>query len=234
MNPSVVLIEDETDIAELIAYNFRKAGFIIQIFLRGSEGLEYVRRNPPDLVILDVMLPDLDGFEICRRLRADERLARTPVIFLTARGEEVDRVVGLEIGGDDYVVKPFSPRELVARARAVMRRRADFPEKKAVIEVPGLRLNGVTQEVLVRGRAVELSALEFKLLHLLASHPRRVFSREQLLDQVWGSDCFVTPRTVDVHIRRLREKIEVQPDSPQYIQTVRGVGYRFTPQSAHS
>ena len=228
MKPRVVLIEDEKDIVELVSYNFRKEGFEIRSFLRGSEGLEEIRHSPPDLILLDVMLPDLDGFEICRRLRADERLKQVPVIFLTARGEEIDRIVGLEIGGDDYVVKPFSPRELVARARAVIRRQAASPEKKAVVEAPGLRLDARTQEVLVRGVPVELSTLEFKLLHLLASNPRRIFTRERLLDQVWGTDCSVTPRTVDVHIRRLRERIEVQPESPQYIQTVRGAGYRFS------
>jgi two-component system phosphate regulon response regulator PhoB len=136
-------------------------------------------------------------------------------------------VLGLEIGADDYVVKPFSPRELVARVRAVLRRQTRPAEKLEVIEIPGLQLDARTQEVTARGEAVALSALEFKLLHFLASHPRRIFSREQLLDEVWGRDRFVTPRTVDVHIRRLREKIEVQPERPHFIQTVRGSGYRF-------
>jgi two-component system phosphate regulon response regulator PhoB len=151
-----------------------------------------------------------------------------PVIFLTARGEEIDRIVGLEIGADDYVVKPFSPRELVARAKAILRRQErGAAELVEVVEVRGLRLDARTQDVSVRGAAVDLSALEFKLLHFLASHPRQVFSRERLLDEVWGRDCSVTLRTVDVHIRRLREKIEAQPESPEYIGTVRGAGYRL-------
>ncbi len=208
-------------------YNFRKEGFEVSSFTSGKEGLEHLRRNPADLVLLDIMLPDLDGFEICKRLRGEDRSKSLPVIFLTAKGEEIDRVLGLEIGADDYVVKPFSPRELVARVKAVLRRQARPAEKQEVVEARGLRLDSRTQEVTVRGEAIELSTLEFRLLHFLASHPRRIFSREQLLDDVWGRDRFVTPRTVDVHVRRLREKIEVQADKPQYIQTVRGSGYRF-------
>jgi two-component system phosphate regulon response regulator PhoB len=232
VRPKVVLIEDERDIVELVRYNFRKEGFEVESFSRGEEGLEYLRRHPADLVLLDIMLPDRDGFEICRRLRAEERLKSLPVIFLTAKGEEIDRVLGLEIGADDYVVKPFSPRELVARAKAVLRRQTRPAESAEVVETRDLRLDARTQEVTVRGRSVELSTLEFKLLHFLASHPRRIFSREQLLDEVWGRDRFVTPRTVDVHMRRLREKIEDHPEKPQYLQTVRGAGYRFSPEAA--
>jgi phosphate regulon transcriptional regulator PhoB len=232
VRPKVVLIEDERDIVELVRYNFRKEGFEVESFSRGEEGLQYLRRHPADLVLLDIMLPDRDGFEICRRLRAEERLKSLPVIFLTAKGEEIDRVLGLEIGADDYVVKPFSPRELVARAKAVLRRQTRPAESAEVVETRDLRLDARTQEVTVRGRSVELSTLEFKLLHFLASHPRRIFSREQLLDEVWGRDRFVTPRTVDVHMRRLREKIENHPEKPQYLQTVRGAGYRFSPEAA--
>lgn len=232
MRPKVVLIEDERDIVELVRYNFRKEGFEVESFSRGEEGLQYLRRHPADLVLLDIMLPDRDGFEICRRLRAEERLKSLPVIFLTAKGEEIDRVLGLEIGADDYVVKPFSPRELVARAKAVLRRQTRPAESAEVVETRDLRLDARTQEVTLRGRSVELSTLEFRLLHFLASHPRRIFSREQLLDEVWGRDRFVTPRTVDVHMRRLREKIEDHPEKPQYLQTVRGAGYRFSPEAA--
>jgi len=230
----LVIIEDEKDIVELVRYNFRKEGFEVQAFHRGKEGLEFLRRNPVDLVLLDILLPDADGFEICRRLRADTRMASLPVIFLTAKGEEIDRVLGLEIGADDYVVKPFSPRELVARVKAVLRRQERVGEKREFVESGDLRLDTRTQEVSVAGRPVVLSTLEFKLLHFLASHPRHVFSRDRLLDEVWGQDRFVTPRTVDVHIRRLREKIEAQPDRPRFLQTVRGAGYRFSaePQDA--
>jgi DNA-binding response OmpR family regulator len=226
----VIIIEDERDIVELVRYNFRKEGFEVESFSRGREGLEYLRRNSADLVLLDILLPDEDGFEICKRLRADERLKALPVIFLTAKSEEMDRVLGLEIGADDYVVKPFSPRELVARVKAVLRRQERVAEKREVVEAGALRLDTRTQEVSVRGRLVELSALEFKLLFFLASHPRHVFDRDRLLDEVWGRDRFVTPRTVDVHIRRLREKIEELPNRPQFLQTVRGSGYRFSPE----
>lgn len=227
MRKRIVLIEDEKDIVELVRYNFRKEGFDFSSFTSGKEGLEHLRRHPVDLVLLDIMLPDLDGFEICKRLRAEDRMKSLPIIFLTAKGEEIDRVLGLEIGADDYVVKPFSPRELVARVKAVLRRQTRPVERHEVVEAQDLRLDARTQEVTVGGKPAELSTLEFKLLHFLASHPRRIFSREQLLDEVWGRDHFVTPRTVDVHIRRVREKIEIQPDRPRYIQTVRGAGYRF-------
>ncbi len=227
MRKRIVLIEDEKDIVELVRYNFRKEGFEFSSFTSGKEGLEHLRRHPVDLVLLDIMLPDLDGFEICKRLRAEDRMKSLPIIFLTAKGEEIDRVLGLEIGADDYVVKPFSPRELVARVKAVLRRQTRPAERQEVVEARDLRLDARTQEVTVGGKPAELSTLEFKLLHFLASHPRRIFSREQLLDEVWGRDHFVTPRTVDVHIRRVREKIEIQPDRPQYLQTVRGAGYRF-------
>jgi two-component system alkaline phosphatase synthesis response regulator PhoP len=230
VRPRIVIIEDEKDIVELVRYNFRKEGFEVESFGRGREGLDFLRRHPVDIVLLDILLPDDDGFNICRRLRGDERLRGLPVIFLTAKGEEVDRVLGLEIGGDDYVVKPFSPRELVARVKAVLRRQERVTEKREVVEVGGVRLDTRTQEVTVGGRPVQLSALEFKLLYHLASHPRHVFNRDRLLDEVWGRDRFVTPRTVDVHIRRLREKIEPLPNRPQFLQTVRGSGYRFSPQ----
>jgi len=230
----IVIIEDEKDIVELVRYNFRREGFEVEGFGRGREGLEYLRRHPADLVLLDILLPDEDGFAICRRLRADDRLKSLPVIFLTAKGEELDRVLGLEIGADDYVVKPFSPRELVARVKAVLRRQERGEEKREVVESAGLRLDLHTQGVSVHGRPVELSTLEFRLLYFLASHPRHIFGRDRLLDEVWGRDRFVTPRTVDVHIRRLREKIEAQPHRPQFLQTVRGSGYRFAPEEPES
>lgn len=226
----IVIIEDEKDIVELIRYNLRKESLEVIGFGRGREGLEYLRRDSADLVLLDVLLPDLDGFEICRALRADSRTRTLPVIFLTAKGAEVDRVVGLEIGADDYVVKPFSPRELVARVKAVLRRRERSSEPKEVAQAGEVRLDASTRDVYVRGLAVELSTLEFKLLHFLVSNPRRIFSRDRLLDEVWGRDRFVTPRTVDVHIRRLRAKIESDPENPRYLQTVRGSGYRFLPE----
>ncbi|MBZ5672528.1 MAG: winged helix-turn-helix domain-containing protein [Acidobacteriia bacterium] len=227
MRSRIVIIEDEKDIVDLVRYNFRKEGFEVSGFAAGREGLEAVRRSPPGLLLLDILLPDMDGFEICKCLRAEERLRALPIIFLTAKGEEIDRVLGLEIGADDYVVKPFSPRELVARVKGMLRRQAPLPEKLELIETGNLRLDAATHEVVIRGKDIELSNLEFKLLHFLASYPRRIFARDQLLDEVWGRDRFVTPRTVDVHIRRLREKIEAEPGNPGYVQTVRGAGYKF-------
>jgi two-component system phosphate regulon response regulator PhoB len=223
----IVIIEDEADIVEMVAYNLRKEGFEVQGFARGLEGLEQVRNSPPDLLLLDIMLPDADGLDICRRLRRDERLKALPIIFLTAKSGEVDRIVGLELGADDYVVKPFSPRELLARIKAVLRRQGRADEAAEVIAIRDVRLDPRTQDVTVRGTPVELTTLEFKLLYFLASHPRQIFGRVRLLDAVWGDDRSVTPRTVDVHIRRLREKIELQPDNPEYLGTVRGAGYRF-------
>lgn len=228
MRQRIVIIEDEKDIVDLVRYNFRKEGFDVESFVSGKDGLEYIRANSVDLVLLDIMLPDLDGIEICKRVRADDRLKNLPIIFLTAKGEEIDRVVGLELGADDYVVKPFSPRELVARVKAVLRRQEGSPGKSEVIEVSGLRLDERTREVTLHGHSIQLSALEFRLLHFMASQPRRVFTREQLLDNVWGRDRFVTPRTVDVHVRRLREKFEKEEGSPHFVQTVRGSGYRFS------
>jgi DNA-binding response OmpR family regulator len=232
VRPKIDIIEDEKDIVELVRYNFRKEGFDVESFARGGDGLDYLRRHSANLVILDILLPDLDGFEICKRMRGDERLKSVPVIFLTAKGEEIDRILGLEIGADDYVVKPFSPRELVARVKAVLRRQERAVEPAEVVDAGDLHLDARTHEVTVRGEAVELSTLEFKLLLFLVSHPRRVLSRDRLLDEVWGRDRFVTPRTVDVHIRRLREKIEAEPSRPQHLQTVRGAGYRFSPEPA--
>jgi phosphate regulon transcriptional regulator PhoB len=226
----IAIVEDEADIVELIRYNLKKEGFEVESFERGREALDALRRSPADLVLLDIMLPDEDGFEICKKMRSDDRLKAMPVIFLTARGEEIDRVLGLELGADDYVVKPYSPRELVARVKAVLRRQSRINERPEVVAARDIRMDSRTQEVIVRGGAVELSTLEFRLLHFLASHPRQIFSRERLLDEVWGSDCSVTPRTVDVHVRRLREKIEAQPEEPEYIRTVRGAGYRFAPE----
>jgi two-component system phosphate regulon response regulator PhoB len=186
-----------------------------------------IRRDAPDLVILDLMLPSLDGLEVCRQLRRHDKYAGVPVLMLTARGEEADRVVGLEIGADDYVTKPFSMRELIARVRALLRRR-DLPERPpSSLHRGQLIIDPTAHRVTIDGRAVELSALEFRLLHFLASHPGMVFSRDQLLDRVWGDDRSVTPRSVDVYVRRIREKIEKQSAEPAYLETVHGVGYRF-------
>jgi DNA-binding response OmpR family regulator len=188
--------------------------------------LEQAARVQPALFLLDIMLPGDSGLEVCRRIRQNHKLEMTPVMFLTAKGEESDRVTGLELGADDYVVKPFSPRELVARIRAVLRR-AQRPEKPNIIRIGELEINGEAMSISVNGNPVCTTPTEYRLLEYLAAHPGRVFTRDQLLDAVWRDSHFVTLRSIDVFVRRLREKIEPDPEHPAYLKTVRGVGYRF-------
>ena len=228
MTKKILIVEDEYDLVKLLKYNLEKEGFRVGSTSDGSLALAEVRRDEPDLVILDLMLPGLDGLEICRQLRRIDKYASLPVLMLTARSEEADRVVGLELGADDYMTKPFSMRELVARVRGPLRRHAPPPTGQSTVQRGGLVIDPAAHSVRVEGRTVELSALEFRLLHHLASHPGMVFSRDQLLDRVWGNDRSVTPRSVDVYVRRVREKIESKPASPLYLQTVHGVGYRFS------
>ncbi len=223
----ILIIEDESDLIKLLKYNLEKEGFRVSYATDGSIALAEVRRDPPDLVILDLMLPGLDGLEVCRQLRRSDKFSRIPVLMLSARSEEADRIVGLELGADDYVTKPFSMREVVARVRALLRRNEQAGPQKSKLQRGDIMIDPMAHSVMVSGRTVELSALEFRLLHYLASHPGMVFSRDQLLDSVWGNDRTVTPRSVDVYIRRVREKIENQPQQPIYVQTVHGVGYRF-------
>jgi phosphate regulon transcriptional regulator PhoB len=226
MATKILIVEDENDIAELIRYNVERAGYQAQVLRDGHQALQLLRREVPDLLVLDLMLPGMDGLELCRRLRAEPATRALPIIMVTAKGEETDRVVGLEMGADDYLVKPFSPRELVARLRAVLRRR-EGPEPEADQLVAGdISLNRGRHEVTRAGVPITLSAMEFKLLAFLLANRGRAFTREQLLDRVWGQDRFVEPRTVDVHIRRLREKVEADPKRPSLILTVRGLGYR--------
>jgi phosphate regulon transcriptional regulator PhoB len=224
---TILVVEDEQDIADLVKYHLEKAGLPARVVEDGKHALDLITREPPDLVILDLMLPGLDGMELCRRLRASPATQGIPVIMLTAKAEEVDRIVGLEMGADDYVPKPFSPRELVARVKAVLRRMAaPLAGSEAPVGVGGLRLDPARHEVTKDGRSVSLSAMEFRLLEFFLRHRGRVYTRGQLLDQVWGQDRFVEPRTVDVHIRRLREKVEDDPRRPRLILTVRGLGYK--------
>jgi phosphate regulon transcriptional regulator PhoB len=227
MYKKILIVEDEHDVIKLLKYNLEKEGFRVNYTTDGSLALAEIRRDEPDLIILDLMLPGLDGLEICRQIRRNERYSALPLLMLTARGEESDRVVGLEMGADDYVTKPFSMRELIARVRALLRRREPAGAPKTTVQRGNLVIDPGAHNVSVDGRRVELSALEFRLLHYLASHPGMVFSRDQLLDRVWGNDRTVTPRSVDVYVRRVREKIEREPQSPIFIQTVHGVGYRF-------
>jgi phosphate regulon transcriptional regulator PhoB len=223
----ILIVEDELDLVKLLKYNLEREGFKVSTATDGSVAMAEMRRDEPDVVILDLMLPGMDGLEVCRQLRRNEKFNRIAVLILTARGDEADRVVGLELGADDYVTKPFSMRELVARVRALLRRHETPEEQRSTLQRGSILINPAAHSVQVEGREVALSALEFRLLHYLASHAGMVFSRDQLLDRVWGNDRTVTPRSVDVYVRRVREKIELEPDHPAYLQTVHGVGYRF-------
>ncbi len=224
--PHLLVVDDEPHIVELVRYNLQQEGFTVSTARDGREALARLAGDHPDLVVLDIMLPGMDGIEVCRQIR---RTSRVPILMLTARGRELDRVGGLELGADDYVTKPFSPRELVARIRAILRRTgsgAELPDAEPV-QAEGLRLDPGTHEVWLRGRPVDLTAKEFELLKLLMRHPNRVFTRDFLLEHLWGYDYFGSSRTVDMHISRLREKIEDNPSTPTFIQTVRGVGYKL-------
>jgi DNA-binding response OmpR family regulator len=226
--PTILVVDDEPSIGEVVSIYLRRAGYQVVVARDGQEALEALAKQPPDLVVLDLMLPKVDGLEITRRLRAE---GDTPIIMLTARREEADRIAGLEMGADDYVVKPFSPQELVSRVKAVLRRtRSSAPssaERPLVFD--DLHIDPKTRLVEVNGEEKSLTAKEFDLLWVLARHPRQVLNRNQLLDLVWGLTEYVDPSTVTVHVRRLREKIEADPSNPRHIQTVWGVGYKFEP-----
>ena len=225
----VLLLEDEQDVAELIRYNLVKEGYDVLVSCNGAEALRLAREHRPDVILLDIMVPQLNGWEVCRRLKQDADLASIPVIMVSGRVDEGDKVLGFELGADDYVTKPFSPRELLARIRAVLRRRglADAKEKKRHLKAGDLEIDRDRFEVRMKGRAVELTPKEFELLATLVATPGRVFGREELLDIVWGRDGFVEPRTVDVHVARLRAKFAAATVEEPGIETVRGVGYRF-------
>jgi DNA-binding response OmpR family regulator len=226
MAKRIAVVEDEAELAALVEYNLSRNGFQSRI-LPGTEGtLRDLEAWRPDLIVLDVMLPEGDGFEMCRQIRKSSSISRVPILFLTARSDEVDRVLGLEIGGDDYITKPFSPRELIARIKAHLRR--EEPEKEAGdAEVGPFRVDRAAHRLFMNDRELTLTSTEFRLLDFFISHPGNAYGREQLLNEVWGEQRFVTPRTVDVHVRRLREQIEEQPDEPRHLITVRGFGYRF-------
>ncbi|TMA62596.1 MAG: response regulator [Deltaproteobacteria bacterium] len=228
--PTILIVEDEADIRELVRYHLEQEGYAVEEADSGEKALERAAAIRPALVVLDLMLPGTDGLEVCRRLRTDDTLRELPVIMLTAKGTEVDRILGLELGADDYITKPFSPRELVARVRAVLRRAASAAGPPHESFLRGrLQVNFDTYEVAVDGRPVALSLREFELLKFFVQHPHRVYDRLQLLDLVWGQDVHVEPRTVDVHVRRLRKVIERDDSTPELLLTVRGVGYKFNP-----
>jgi len=219
----ILLVEDEPDIAEVLRFNLEKADFDVDVERRGDEALEAVRRQPPDLIVLDLMLPGLDGLEITRALKRDPATARIPLVMLTAKGEEVDRIVGLELGADDYIPKPFSPREVVLRIKAVLRRRGGGGVDEG-LESGGIRLDPSAHRVQVRGVDVTLTATEFRLLRVLMERQGRVQTRSRLLTDVWGYSEDVDSRTVDTHVRRLRRKLGAEADR---VETVIGVGYRL-------
>jgi DNA-binding response OmpR family regulator len=225
---AVLVVDDEPTIAEVVARYLEHAGYRTRIAGDGPQALAAAATQRPDLVVLDLMLPGLDGLEVMRRLREHDR-DRVAVILLTAKGEEADRVIGLRLGADDYVVKPFSPAELVARVDAVLRRVDTSPAHEAPLELTGLTIDPAARRVLARGQEAALTQREFDLLLFLARHPGQAFSRNQLMDAVWQYSFYTDTSTVTVHIRRLRTKIEVDPERPRHIQTVWGVGYRFQP-----
>ena len=222
---AILIVEDEPDIANLVKIHLEKAGLPARVVGDGRQALDLIVRESPALIVLDLMLPSLDGLEVCRRLRGNTTTQGIPIIMLTAKTEEVDRIVGLELGADDYVPKPFSPRELVARVKAVLRRMTPPPSEPPV-NANDLRLDPARHEVTKGKRPIPLSTTEFRLLEFFLRHRGLLYTRTQLLDNVWGRDCVVEPRTVDVHIRRLREKVEDDPRHPTLILTVRGMGYK--------
>ena len=225
MNERIALIEDEADLASLASTALAKEGFKVTTFLTADSFLRSLRIDLPDLILLDLMLPDADGLDVCRMIRRHDDWRAIPIIMVTAKGGETDRVLGLELGADDYVVKPFSSKELAARIRAVLRRgRADELPSKILIGEGDLELDPDRHEVRLSGDLVELTITEFKILHLLASKPGRVFSRDQILDQLWGHEKIVLDRTVDVHIKNLRDKLG---PAARYLLNIRGVGYKI-------
>ncbi len=225
----ILIVDDEEDIVNLIAYNLEKEGYSTVKTFDGEAALKILQTQRPDLMILDLMLPKMSGLDVCRNIRRNPSTAALPIIMLTAKSDEIDKVTGLEIGADDYVTKPFSVRELIARVHSVLRR---FKESEKTLDTEefvhkGLKINYTSCLVSVDGKAVTLSPTELKLLFFLSRHPGRVYSRNQIIDHVWGDETFITDRAVDVHIRRLRSQIEKDMENPHYILTVRGFGYKF-------
>jgi two-component system phosphate regulon response regulator PhoB len=220
------VVEDDADIARLVRHHLEAAGFGARSFASASGVMAQAEQEWPALLLLDIMIPGGDGLDLCRRVRETPAIAATPVIFLTARTAEADRVLGLELGADDYITKPFSPRELVARVKAVLRR-FEQPLQPSTVKFDEIEIDTGAMLLTVRGKNVPATATEFRLLEYLARHAGRVFTRDQLLDAVWRDTAYVTPRSVDVYVRRIREKIERDPENPRYLRTVRGAGYRF-------
>ena len=226
-NHKIFVVEDDNDISRLLRHHLEVAGYRVRTFSTTHQVMADAQKERPSLFLLDIMVPGGDGLELCRQIRqGGNNIAGVPIIFLTAKTEETDRIVGLEMGADDYVTKPFSPRELVARVKAVLRR-SERPLPPSVIKLGDLEIDSSSMILTVGGAPKMTTATEFRLLYHLSSHPGKVFTRDQLLDAVWRDTSFVTPRSVDVYVRKLREKIESDPENPRYLKTVRGAGYRF-------
>ncbi len=229
MKGTVLVVEDETAIARLLGYHLQKEGFSVDYARTGTEAWGKIKQGQFTLIVLDIMLPEMDGFELCRLIKSAPGLSHLPIIMLTAKDDEVDKVLGLELGADDYITKPFSTREFLARVKSVLRRAQGVRQTEdEQLRVGPFVIEPQRYRVYKWGRQVELSAKEFRLFYFLAKNPGRVFSRHRLLDEIWGEDAFVEPRTVDVHIRRLREKLEDEPSRPKYIKTKRAAGYYFS------
>ena len=226
MQQTIVVVEDDRDLCTLLDYNLRNSGYNVVMLHNLDGALQAIQNQRPDLILLDVMLPDGDGFDLCRRLRRISAMDEVPILFLTARSQEIDRVLGLEIGGDDYITKPFSPRELMARVKAHLRRGANHEPRKSLV-ASGLEIDYQAHRAFLHGKPLELTATEFALLGFLARNPGKAFTRQQLIARIWNGRSIVLPRNIDVHIRRLRERIEAEPERPRWLQTVRGFGYRF-------
>jgi two-component system phosphate regulon response regulator PhoB len=226
LSQTIFVLEDDDDIARLVQHHLEVAGYAARLYRTPTNLIPDAERQAPVLFLLDIMVPGGDGLEVCRRLRNHPALCTVPIIFMTARASENDRVLGLEMGADDYITKPFATRELVARVKAVLRR-FERPDAPSLITFDEIVIDASAMQLKVRGELTTTTATEFRLLEYLARHPGRVFSRDHLLDSVWGDARFVTPRSVDVYVRRIREKIEDDPENPRYVQTVRGAGYRF-------
>jgi DNA-binding response OmpR family regulator len=228
---TIFVVEDDADIANLVKHHLETAGFAVRVFPSTNSVVASAEAAPPAVFLLDIMIPGGGGIELCKRIRQHSALAMSPIIFLTAKVSESDRVTGLELGADDYITKPFSPRELLARVKAVLRR-FERPMPPAVIKAGEIEIDSAGMRLTVRGALLSTTATEFRLLEYLARHIGRVFTRDELLDAVWRDTAFVTPRSVDVYVSRLREKIETNPEDPIYLRTVRGAGYRFEVPSA--
>lgn len=225
---TILVVDDEEPIQELLRFNLEKEGYQVAVAKDGQEALDRVKDEQPDLLVLDVMLPGMSGVEVCRRLRLNPKYQQLPIIMLTAKGEEIDKVLGLELGADDYMTKPFSPRELLARIKACLRRlNNSLGETEVQIMRGELKIDLDGFRVQVRGVDTELTPKEFELLRVFATHPGKVYSRDELLERIWGYEYDGDTRTVDVHVRHLRLKVEKDPSNPEYIETLRGIGYRF-------